>query len=175
MAEPRQSAEAQIDAWAERWNQILDREQARFAAISQEVRPITVDDATVQRQFYEGLAEMREEREEREMYNDPGYEAYLREQVQQDKAISEAIDRREHPPWLDAVPTEAQQRAYEDAPYDRLEALAHGNEVHPDAQAMTSPETARLEALWEQLEALDAAHHPEQHQQQRDEGMEYEP
>ena len=55
-----------FQALHERWEAIFAKEQARLAALSQDGRPITVDDVTVQRPFYQGLDEMRADRVRRD-------------------------------------------------------------------------------------------------------------
>jgi hypothetical protein len=117
------------------------------------------------------------------MYHDPAYDTYRVRQAQQDGAISEAIDRMEHPPWLDSLPTEAEQRAYEDAPYDRLEDLAHGAAAERDGRLEIDTSDSEMGASWQQtldhLQArLDALERdfPDQHMAQwhnRDVGMNY--
>jgi hypothetical protein len=122
--------ERQIHAFADRYEALFDGEIARFAQAHERTHPITTDIVTVQWLNEMAIQGLRDtvnanmlglrEREaawaEEAMDNDPAYDTSMVRQAQQDGAISEAIDRMEHPPWLDSLPTEAEQRAYEDAP-----------------------------------------------------------
>jgi hypothetical protein len=187
----------QIEAFAQRYTDIFDGEIARFAWAHERTHPITTDVVTVQwlnemalqglrdtaNDNMLGLRERAAAQAEEAMDNDPAYDASRARQAQQDGAISEAIARMEHPPWLDSLPTEAEQRAYEDAPYDRREALAHGDtgerdgwlEIDTSDQDMGASWQQTLEHLQARLEALARAF-PDQHVAQghtREEGMGY--
>jgi hypothetical protein len=189
--------ELQIEAFGKHYTALYDGEIARFAWAHERSHPITTSIEDAQRYFDAALDSLRDtvnenmlglrEREaaqaEEAMYNDPAYDTYRVRQAQQDGAISEAIDRMERPPWLDSLPTEAEQRAYEDAPYDRLEDLAHGAAAERDGRLEIDTSDPEMGASWQQtlehlqarLEAL-ARDVPDQHVAQehnREEGMGY--
>jgi hypothetical protein len=58
------------------------------------------------------------------MYADPTYHTYVQEQAPHDQAISEAIDRMEHPPWLTEAYLHGDDLSYED--YSRPGAYMSG-------------------------------------------------
>ena len=163
--------EMQIEAFGAHYNALYTGEIAQFTRAYEQSYPITVSDDEVRRYFSRALDSLRETvnanmlklreraaaQAEEAMYNDPAYDAYMARQAQQDLAISEAIDRMEHPPWLDSLPTEAEQRAYEDAPYNRREALAHGDTGERDGWLEMDTSDQDMGASWQQtLERLQA-------------------
>jgi hypothetical protein len=189
--------ELQIEAFGKHYTALYDGEIARFAWAHERSHPITTSIEDAQRYFDAALDSLRDtvnenmlglrEREaaqaEEAMYNDPAYDTYMVRQAQQDVAISEAIDRMERPPWLNSLPTETEQRAYEDAPYGHLEDLAHGDTDERDGRLEIDTSDPEMGASWQQtLDHLQARldvlerDFPDQHRVQghdRDEGMGY--